>query len=70
MIEEERQRLADHLGDNPSLKATIPDGMAAGYRLARLVAARETGLRRGTFPTACPWTFDQITAGDLWPGPP
>ncbi len=69
-IEEERQRLADHLDDNPSLKATLPDRMAAGYRLARLTAARETGLRAETFATTCPWTFDQITAGDFWPDSP
>jgi len=67
-IEEQRYRLADHIADNPSLKATLPETTANAYRLALVEAERETGLARATFPTACPWTFGQITAGDFWPG--
>lgn len=66
-IEEQRQRLADHLGDNPSLKATLPDAVASGYRLARIGAARETGRDRESFPAVCPWTFNQAMAADFWP---
>ncbi|MCF3945813.1 DUF29 domain-containing protein [Acidiphilium sp. AL] len=67
-IEEQRERLSDHLSDNPSLKATLTESIASGYRLARIGATRETGLDRETFPTACPWSFDQMTADDFWPG--
>ncbi|HVZ07059.1 DUF29 domain-containing protein [Rhodopila sp.] len=66
-IEEQRDRLADVLADNPSLKATLDASIASGYRLAILGAARETGLDRTLFPTACPWTFEQIMDEAFWP---
>lgn len=66
-IEEQRDRLADHLADNPSLKATLDASIASGYKLAVLGAARETGLDRAIFPAVCPWSFQQIMAEDFWP---
>jgi hypothetical protein len=66
-IEEQRDRLADHLADNPSLKATLEASIASGYKLAILGAARETTLDRAVFPAVCPWSFDQIMAEDFWP---
>ena len=66
-IEEQRDRLADHLLDNPSLKATLDASIASGYRLAILGAARETGLDRAVFPAACPWSFEQAMDPDFWP---
>jgi hypothetical protein len=66
-IEEQRDRLADHLADNPSLKATLDASIASGYKLAILGAARETKLDRTIFPAVCPWSFDQIMAEDFWP---
>lgn len=66
-IEEQRYRLADHLTDNPSLSAKLPEAAASAYRLALVEAERETGLPRTTFPTLCPWPFDQIMAEDFWP---
>ena len=66
-IEEQRDRLADHLADNPSLKATLDASIAAGYRFAILGAARETGLDRVVFPATCPWSFEQIVDPAFWP---
>lgn len=66
-IEEQRQRLADHLDDNPSLQATLADSIAAGYRLARIGAARETGFDRARFPSVCPWPFELAMADCFWP---
>jgi hypothetical protein len=66
-VEEQRYRLADHLGDNPSLKAKIPEALVNAYRLALVEAERETGITRKTFPALCPWSFDQIIAEDFWP---
>jgi hypothetical protein len=66
-IEEQRDRLVDHLADNPSLKATLGASIITAQRLAILGAARETGLDVGTFPTLCPWSFEQISAPDFWP---
>jgi hypothetical protein len=42
--------------------------IAAAYRLARIAAARETGLDRDSFAPQCPWSFEQVIADDFWPG--
>ena len=67
-IEEQRDRLEDHMADNPSLKAVLGSSIEAAHRLAVLGAARETGLPREAFPPACVWTYDQMLAPDFWPG--
>jgi hypothetical protein len=66
-IEEQRREVVDHLADNPSLKARLPDVMANAYASAILAAARETGLDRLVFPAACPWSFEQIVDVEFWP---
>ncbi len=53
-IRVQRNRLADHLDDNPSLKPLLPNGLAAAYRDAVLEAVAETGLPASTFPETCP----------------
>ena len=60
-----RDRLSDHLADNPSLKSKLPEAMQSGYRYARRDAVVETGLPESTFPIECPWTFDQAMQGEL-----
>ena len=64
----QRNRLADHLDDNPSLKPVLPSALASAYRDASLEAVAETGLPGGTFPEACPWTVEQVLDGGFWPG--
>jgi Domain of unknown function DUF29 len=54
-----RDQLAEHLADNPSLKAKLPDAVASAYRYARRYAAIETGFPEDTFPIDCPWTLEQ-----------
>jgi len=54
-----RNELTEHLADNPSLKATLPEATVSAYRRARLDAEQETGLPGNTFPVDCPWTFEQ-----------
>jgi len=66
-IEEQRYRLADHLADNPSLKAKLSESVSNAYRLALVEAERETGLSRSTFPVSCPWSFEQMMEDDFWP---
>ncbi|MQP68171.1 DUF29 family protein [Niveispirillum sp. SYP-B3756] len=66
-VKEQRYRLADHLADNPSLKAKLSEAIANAYRLALVEAERETGLPETTFPAECPWSFDQIASPDFWP---
>ena len=66
-IRVQRNRLADHLDDNPSLPL-LPKALASAYRDASLEAVAETGLPAATFPEACPWTVEQVLDGWFWPG--
>jgi len=66
-IEEQRSLLADHMADNPSLKAKLPETIVSTYGLALLRAARETGLPLPRFPEVCPWIYDQIIDDSFWP---
>ena len=67
-IRVQRNRLADHLDDNRSLKPLLPKALASAYRDASLEAVAETGLPAATFPEACPWTVEQVLDGGFWPG--
>lgn len=62
-----RDALTDHLSDNPSLRATIESSITTAYQRARRDAVLETGFPEKTFPTVCPWSFDQMMAEDFWP---
>jgi hypothetical protein len=66
-LEEQRNRLEDHLADNPSLKSGYGETIAAAYRNAVLGAARETGLDRKVFSIVCPWSFEQIIDPNFYP---
>ncbi len=68
-IRVQRNRLIDHLDDNPSLKPLLPQALANAYRDARLEAAAETGLAIVTFPGDCPWSGEQALNGEFWPEP-
>jgi len=66
-IRVQRNRLADHLDDNPSLKPILPQALAAAYRDAALEAVAETGMARGAFPDLCPWSVEQAMDAGFWP---
>jgi hypothetical protein len=66
-IRNQRRDIVDHLADNPSLKARLPETMAAAYERAADSAYAETGLARSVFPPACPWSFEQMMSPDFWP---
>lgn len=63
----QRDRIADHLDDNPSLKPLLPQALASAYRKSRREAVAETGLAASTFPETCPWTAEQALDGGFWP---
>jgi len=65
-IKEQRRELSDHLDDNPSLKAKLSEAISSAYARAQLTAARETNLPETTFPTTCPWSFEQMMEDDFW----
>lgn len=66
-IRVQRDRIAEHLDDNPSLKPLLPQALASAYRHAWQDAVAETGLAGSTFPDACPWTVEQVLDGAFWP---
>jgi len=66
-IEGQRDHIADHIDENPSLKGALPETYKKAYRYAITSAALETGLRKSTFPAECPWAFDQAMDADFWP---
>ena len=63
----QRNRIADHLDDNPSLKPLLPQALASAYRSARREAIAETGFAGSTFPDACPWTVEEVLDEGFWP---
>ena len=63
----QRDRLADHLDDNPSLRPLLPQALVSAYRIARREAIAETGLSGETFPDTCPLTIEQVLDGGFWP---
>jgi hypothetical protein len=63
----QRNRLADHLDDNPSMKPLLPKALASAYRDAALEAVAETGLAGSAFPNVCPWTAEQVLDGEFRP---
>ncbi|MGH7153309.1 MAG: DUF29 domain-containing protein [Acetobacteraceae bacterium] len=67
-VAEQRREVADHLSDNPRLKDKLFESIISAYAGAVLVAARETGFYTAAFPSDCPWSFEQMMAGDFWPG--
>jgi hypothetical protein len=63
----QRDRLSDHLDDNPSLKSQIPMAIEKAYREAKVIAGDETKLGDSAFPATPPWSFDEIMNSDFWP---
>jgi hypothetical protein len=63
-----RDQIADHLADNPSLKARLPEAIDSAYRYARRDASAETGIRASVFPATCPYSLAEIMDEAFWPG--
>jgi hypothetical protein len=66
-IQIQRISIADHLADNPSLKPLLGEALASAYRLWRIEAAAETGLRPATFAVSSPWSVAEMLDEDFWP---
>jgi hypothetical protein len=66
-IANSRDEILDHLDDNPSLKSLLAAAMTSAYRYARRTASVETNLSEETFPSDCPWLFDQMMDTNFWP---
>jgi hypothetical protein len=66
-IANQRDDIADHLDDNPSLKPLLPKALATSYQKVWREAVGETGLPAATFPEACPWMAEQVLDDGFWP---
>ena len=61
----QRLEIAQHMEDNPSLKAKADAIFLRAYADARKLAAAETGIAIGEFPPTPPFTRDQAS-DQLW----
>jgi hypothetical protein len=66
----QRDGIADHLNENPSLRATLDDAITAAYAKALLTVPVETRLPKADFPASRPWSAAQILDPAFWPGAP
>jgi Domain of unknown function DUF29 len=66
-IEGQRLDIADWLEDNPSLRPQVAQAIDQTWRRAVIDAQRETGLDAAAFPTACPWSAEQVLDSGFWP---
>ena len=66
-IKIQREDIKIHLRKNPGLKGKITEILEDAYRSAILKAAKETELDEKTFPTECPYTFEQLIDDTFYP---
>lgn len=69
-IRVQRIDLYDLLEENPSLKPYLQEAIQRAYRKAVALAAGETNLPDNTFPSDCPYAFEQILSDRFYPGEP
>lgn len=69
-LREQRAAIELVIGDSPSLQREPARALARAYRLARVRAAADTGLREADFPAECPYTVEQALDWRYLPGPP
>lgn len=66
-IDVQRFDVKELLEENPSLVASLNERMAKAYLKSLLLAVRETGLNKQTFPPHCPFSAEQLLSEDYWP---
>jgi hypothetical protein len=66
-VKEQRLSIQDLLDDNPSLRGTLDPQITKAYRLARLLAVKETNLEESHFPEVCPFTLEQVMDEGFYP---
>ena len=66
-IEEQRQRSARVLRQNPSLKSRLDEIFQDAYADARLISARETGIDKSVFPDEPPYSVAQAFDVEFYP---
>src|ERR1700722_14659622 len=64
-ILEQRRRARRIVSRSPSLRPRLDDILPEAYGDAVLIAERETEVPGVTFPSICPWTFDELMRAEL-----
>jgi hypothetical protein len=59
-IKEQRERLHDHLAENPSLKPYLPEAITKAYQDGLNLVGRETPLDPRQLPRSCPFSEAEI----------
>jgi hypothetical protein len=59
-IELQRTRIERLLTQSPSLRSFLSESLSESYADAVLVAIKQTGLDRSAFPTACPYSIEEV----------
>lgn len=62
---EQRKRVVRLLAVNPSLNPEVEQAMAGAFDVARVVAARESGIGLSKMPQQCPYAFDQAMGSPM-----
>jgi hypothetical protein len=68
-IAEQRLQILGQLEDSPSLRTLVPEALQSTYPKAVSLAAKETGLPLGHFPTLCPFSPESLLDEDFFPSP-
>jgi Domain of unknown function DUF29 len=68
-IREQRRQIDRLLRESPSLRPFVAAELTEAHRNAREDAVEETGLAETAFPTACPFTLDEILSRSFLPEP-
>ncbi len=66
-IREQRQRILEHLEENPSLKPYLPEAIAKGYQYGLNLVERETPIDLNTLPPFCPFSIAEILEAPIAP---
>ena len=60
-VQAQRERIADVLADNPGLKGRLNEAVERGYKYGRIEALKETKLAKDALPSACPYSYDELS---------
>ena len=66
-VMEQREKINRLIRKNPSVKLLLPEAFDNAYRDARLIAFKDTGLLPDKWPSACPWSLEQVLDDGFWP---
>jgi len=67
MIQEQRKEYSHILKENHGIKPQLENILNNAYDLARVKAAKKTGLNINTFEITCPWELVDIINDDFYP---